>query len=207
MRVPTLSAQCRDIAGPKPEEGTDLAKPRTRHEATTVLAADLVPQAQATRVPWEQRASRLVDPKDPAVRFICAALFDLRAFGYDIHDPDVIKRAINKGRRDHARKEAPRENTNRLLREMESEDVTPGSVVYYMRIGNRVKIGFSTNIVTRLATINPEELLATEAGGYVLEQQRHRQFMDLRTHGEWFSYEDLLVDHIVKLRQGDLTGA
>lgn len=73
-------------------------------------------------------------------------------------------------------------------------------VVYYMRIGNRVKIGTTSDIKRRLATINPEELLATEPGGYDLEKQRHQQFNHLRSHGEWFAYEDALKDHVQELK-------
>lgn len=75
-----------------------------------------------------------------------------------------------------------------------------GSVVYYMRIGNRVKIGTSTNLRDRLEAINPEELLALEAGDARLERRRHRQFAALRTHGEWFRLEGALRDHIEALR-------
>lgn len=73
-------------------------------------------------------------------------------------------------------------------------------VVYYMRVGNRVKIGTTTNLRMRLASINPEELLAKEPGGYQLERSRHAQFKSLRTVGEWFKYEGALVDHIEKLK-------
>jgi hypothetical protein len=69
-------------------------------------------------------------------------------------------------------------------------------VVYYMRIGNRVKIGTTSDIKRRLSEINPEELLATEAGGLDIEKQRHQQFASLWSHGEWFSYGDTLKAHI-----------
>lgn len=75
-----------------------------------------------------------------------------------------------------------------------------GEVVYYMRIGNRIKIGTTTNLRDRLATINPEELLALEVGGSRAEHERHREFADLWTHGEWFRYEGRLVAHIERLR-------
>lgn len=81
--------------------------------------------------------------------------------------------------------------------------VPEGSVVYYMRIGNRVKIGTSTNLASRLASINPEELLAVERGGVDKERGRHRQFATLRTHGEWFRFESPLTEHIERVRQAN----
>jgi Meiotically up-regulated gene 113 len=75
-----------------------------------------------------------------------------------------------------------------------------GEVVYYMRIGDRVKIGTSTNLRRRLKAINPEELLAIEQGGVGVESERHKQFSELRTHGEWFKLEGRLVQHIEQLR-------
>jgi len=75
-----------------------------------------------------------------------------------------------------------------------------GEVVYYMRIGDRVKIGMSTNLRKRLESINPEELLAIEKGGRPIEAARHKQFAGLRTHGEWFRLEGALIEHIERLR-------
>lgn len=76
-----------------------------------------------------------------------------------------------------------------------------GPVVYYMRIGDRVKIGTSVSLEQRLMTINPEELMALERGGVSVEQARHREFKALRTHGEWFRLEGRLVTHIERLRK------
>lgn len=74
------------------------------------------------------------------------------------------------------------------------------SVVYYVRVGNRVKIGTTTNLRRRLAILAPEEVLATEPGNTAQERSRHVQFRALRTVGEWFRYEEPLVSHIEKLR-------
>jgi hypothetical protein len=80
-------------------------------------------------------------------------------------------------------------------------------VVYYMRIGNRVKIGTTSDIKRRLSTINPEELLATEPGGYDLEKERHQQFEHLRSHGEWFAYEGALEAHVQELMVNPVDGS
>ena len=76
-------------------------------------------------------------------------------------------------------------------------------VVYYLRFGDRIKIGTSGNPRQRLAGLRYDELLAFERGDRVLEQRRHAQFADhriLRT--EWFEVHDALVAHIRILSDG-----
>lgn len=70
------------------------------------------------------------------------------------------------------------------------------SVVYYMALGNRVKIGTSKNLAKRILTFNPEDCLAFEPGGRKLERDRHDQFNHLRVVGEWFAQSPELVQHI-----------
>ena len=74
-------------------------------------------------------------------------------------------------------------------------------VVYYMRVGNRVKIGYTRNLLARIEALCPEEVLATEPGGRRIEAQRHRQFAGLRTEREWFRYEEPLTSWVAGLRQ------
>lgn len=138
---------------------------------------------------------RGIDPTDPAFGHITRALGDLAAlYGFDPHDETVIAGAIRFGRR------AFEADRKRWQEAMAGSPPIEGSVVYYMRIGNRCKIGFSTNIAARLEAINPEELLATEPGGQAQEAARHGQFRKLHTHGEWFRYEDALMEHVTQLQ-------
>ncbi len=60
--------------------------------------------------------------------------------------------------------------------------------VYYLRVGERVKIGFSVDIRQRMrAYPHGSTLLAVEPGSYELERQRHQQFANARQSGrEWF---------------------
>lgn len=77
-------------------------------------------------------------------------------------------------------------------------------VVYYLRFDRRVKIGTSMRPRQRLASIRHDELLAFERGGRALEQQRHREFADIREGGEWFTLTRELGSHIQALQaQGD----
>jgi len=74
-------------------------------------------------------------------------------------------------------------------------------VVYYMLLGNRVKIGTTTNMAKRKQSIGAEAVLAFEPGDAALERERHDQFADLRTHAEWFRYESPLVEWIEQVRE------
>ena len=51
-------------------------------------------------------------------------------------------------------------------------------VVYYLRYGDRIKIGTSANPRRRVASLPHDEVLAFERGGRPLEQRRHAQFAD-----------------------------
>lgn len=73
------------------------------------------------------------------------------------------------------------------------------SLVYYAQVGDRVKIGFTTNLVERMSAIVPEKLLAVEHGGPKLERARHKQFAALRTQREWFRFEPPLTEHVANL--------
>lgn len=82
-------------------------------------------------------------------------------------------------------------------RKSEAATMTPLSgVVYYIRFGDRVKIGYTTNLRQRLHNLPHDEVLATEIGTMADERARHRMFADLRVTGEWFRYEEPLISHI-----------
>lgn len=60
--------------------------------------------------------------------------------------------------------------------------------VYYIRIGERIKIGYSADVKRRMRAYPPgSELLATEPGDRALERKRHQQFAGSLADGrEWF---------------------
>lgn len=74
------------------------------------------------------------------------------------------------------------------------------SVVYYMRLGNRAKIGVSRNLKRRISQIQPEDCIGCEPGDRTLEVKRHRQFAHLRVSGEWFDLAPDLVRHVNSLQ-------
>nr|WP_309067423.1 GIY-YIG nuclease family protein [Microbacterium sp.] len=76
-------------------------------------------------------------------------------------------------------------------------------VVYYVRYGDRVKIGTSAQPRRRLAAVVHDELLAFERGDRVVERRRHEQFADERfARTEWFRLSDRLRAHTVALSAG-----
>jgi len=148
----------------------------------------------------------LVDVDDPAFGHILRAALDLEEYGFDIADMDIARRAVAAGQRRHANSPEVHQREQEEVKERRKAnpfEIAAGEVVYYMRIGNRVKIGWSTNLPSRLCDINPEELMVTEPGNRILERVRHDQFAELRSHGEWFRLEDRLSAHIEELRRAE----
>lgn len=75
----------------------------------------------------------------------------------------------------------------------------PNPVVYYMRVGNRIKIGYSQNLAGRMVNLAAEELLGYESGDQKLERHRHRQFKAYHVHREWFEDCPAIRDHIATI--------
>lgn len=81
-------------------------------------------------------------------------------------------------------------------------DSVGNAVVYYVQVGEHIKIGTTTNIKSRMVAYPPNRrLLATEPGHEELEAERHREFSGLLDMGrEWFRPGPALIDHINALR-------
>lgn len=75
-------------------------------------------------------------------------------------------------------------------------------IVYYVQVGQLVKIGMTTDLRQRLYHYPPDsKLLAYELGNSHLEVRRHDQFKHLLRYGnEWFTMGPDLDAHITKLR-------
>jgi hypothetical protein len=75
-------------------------------------------------------------------------------------------------------------------------------VVYYVQIGDLIKIGTTQNLRARLAGYPPNRrLLGSEPGGYELEQQRLVEFTEHRLCGEWFHPSAAITAHVTALRR------
>lgn len=80
----------------------------------------------------------------------------------------------------------------------------PEDLVYYILFGNRIKIGITSSLRSRLDSL-PRGLrvLATEPGGRAVERERHEQFADCRVGGEWFRMTRPLLVHVANLALGE----
>lgn len=90
------------------------------------------------------------------------------------------------------------------------------SYVYLVTSNGKVKIGFSTDVNSRIRCFNtaharPCKLIAVAPGGRQLEKDLHKQFAAYRLNGEWFSHKEDVLIEFRKLRQalvflpGDMT--
>jgi hypothetical protein len=79
------------------------------------------------------------------------------------------------------------------------------SIVYYVRIGNHIKIGMTRNLHERMGALQPDEILAIEEGGRDKEMARHQQFTWSKAPkgAEYFYPTDDLMRHIDELRKLD----
>lgn len=79
---------------------------------------------------------------------------------------------------------------------------THDEVVYYVRVGEYIKIGFTGNLRERMKAYMTGTLLACEPGGRAVERLRLQQFwQDRAPHGyEWFHPSSSLTDHIDAVR-------
>ncbi len=75
-------------------------------------------------------------------------------------------------------------------------------VVYYMQFGNRIKIGFTTDLDARSKSVPNDEVLAAEPGSYELERVRHKEFAahKVKSMKEWFTISPELALHIASVR-------
>lgn len=79
--------------------------------------------------------------------------------------------------------------------------------VYYLRIADHIKIGYTADVRRRMRAYPPSAiLLAVEPGSLELESERHRHFSAYRDAGrEWFRPSEEMDAHIAALceRHGD----
>jgi len=121
-------------------------------------------------------------------------LLSLHSLGYDINDPDVVSKAVFLGEL-HQKQRTKRD-------EVQAARPVPEPNVYYMRIQNLIKIGFTARPVKqRKIELMADEVLAIEPGGRELERLRHKQFVTLRYRGERFYPGVDLMRHINMIRE------
>lgn len=113
---------------------------------------------------------------------------------FDAKKRDIVDRACLPERQQDRIREA----------EARKDAYAKQSVVYYVRIGDHIKIGTTTNVSARLSQLrcDRDNLLATEPGDRTLEQQRHREFAAERIgRRENFNPSPRLIKHIDQVRE------
>lgn len=91
----------------------------------------------------------------------------------------------------------PRPRTDPTRRNVRT---TPGTV-YFFRMGDLVKIGYTTDLPRRRRALVPDEVLATTPGTMGDEKALHHRFGHAWSHGEYFRPEPELLAHIETLRR------
>lgn len=124
---------------------------------------------------------------DPRYPMVYKAIVDAGMRGMDVQDPKVSNAVATKVLAAHARTQN-RETTD---------------VVYYIQVGDLIKVGTTSDINRRLQAYPPNAVvLATETGSYLRETERVEQFVEyLAGRREWFHPGPRLMDHIEELRR------
>ena len=95
---------------------------------------------------------------------------------------------------EHARRRAAEEAATKVQK--------PGTVYYVRLTGDRIKIGWTRDLETRMAAFRArmDDVLATEPGTMADEARRHREFTTERIgRSEEFKQSDRLLAHIARL--------
>ncbi|MER5843186.1 hypothetical protein ABT099_23400 [Streptomyces prasinus] len=173
-----------------------MAKPRRSRAESRFGTQD--PSWYSDRIPHADK----VDRDDPARTHILIQLHYMEQAGVEI-DVNAVDIATKMGRARYQRaiEQRPVEDGDVPAWQKSSREAGDRpTVVYYIRIGRLVKIGTTMDPATRFTDLRPNEILAHEPGGEILEHQRHAQFKALRARGEYFHPGKPLQDHILRLR-------
>jgi len=149
----------------------------------------------------------------PALDYVVDSFARAAEAGLDVLDPELAAQLVEAGKErlrqanGQVHRERPFPEFAAVVRQTRLKSVKHDpsvqnlDVVYFMRLGDLIKIGYTTNLRQRVSSINPEEVLATEPGGRARERELHKRFAALRVHGEWFRHEGELAEYISTLRE------
>lgn len=87
----------------------------------------------------------------------------------------------------------PRHARQRALHAAHYSKDAPDGLVYIIRMGNRIKIGFTRNLTQRMRDVPNEEILAVFPGSMADEGALHKRFDEFRTVGEWFTADPSII--------------
>lgn len=113
------------------------------------------------------------------------------------NEPDLTLAQRNARAARYAREER---EINEEIRIEDTRGNQPGWI-YYLRVGDLVKIGYTTNILRRMREYPPDSrLLAVHPGTLDFEKQMHDIFRGSRARGrEWYRPEPHLLEHCEKI--------
>lgn len=138
-----------------------------------------------------QRILSLVDTADPAWPYTAIALREFTEAGIELSE-STIPLAVKLGKLRRNRVAVP----ERLPSSEPETLAASGSIVYYIRRSDLIKIGTTADPHSRFGDLLPDEILAFEPGARPEEIARHHQFWHLRESGEYFSDAPDLREHI-----------
>ena len=144
--------------------------------------------------PSHQALLRLVDMTDPSWPHTAAILREMKDAGVEIGEA-ALTIASKMGARRFAMAAAAPRRGRRPAHHQATLTGTSDSIVYYIRRGDSIKIGWTADPVQRFKDLMPDQILAFEPGDVEQETLRHRQFDHLRQHGEHFRRAPELTDH------------
>lgn len=148
-----------------------------------------------------QALLRLVDTTDPAWPSVAAVLREMADADVEI-DEAAVEIAAKLGARRHRLAMVNPQNTRsgRPAFHQMTLTGTSDSIIYYIRRGDLIKIGTTTDPARRFTALMPDEILAFEPGDDELETARHRQFGHLWHRAEYFRIAPELLEHARQIR-------
>ncbi|MET9728432.1 GIY-YIG nuclease family protein [Streptomyces zaomyceticus] len=145
-----------------------------------------------------------IDPEAPDRTDILLMVhrFELAGVEIDERAIEIATKFVRWERTRKAEESAKRDakwKAEKAQRQAEAE--ARGCWVYFIRAGQLIKIGMTTNLAGRFSSLRPNEVLAVQRGGLDEEAALHRQFAALRVRGEYFHPGPALQQHIRHLRE------
>lgn len=128
---------------------------------------------------------------------VADAVLEDRLMSADFMHHEVNHAAFDaKRRKDDQRQRAE----SRTAQDVAFKGDQPG-FVYYVQVGDRLKIGYSADVRRRLRSYPPGSvLLAVEPGSPELERQRHQQFAGSLLDGrEWFRPDGVILKQVTAI--------
>lgn len=148
----------------------------------------------------------MIDTSDPAFPATAAFLADMASAGVEL-DEAAVTIAMKLGKQQLERDRTAIATAPEIRRAPVHPEADPTgwpSIVYYIKRGEVIKIGTTTNAKRRFQNLVPDEILAWEPGGAAEETARHRQFTHLRCgEGEYFRPGLDLIKHCAAIRSAN----